>query len=78
MVPDDCFKILMKTFIMLKMVEMSHFWPKNNWCVARFGISHYLAFVWSYERMRMDPNNFFYLRVVFIRLHELAWKNVKR
>ena len=30
MVPDDYFKILMKTFIMLKMVEMSHFWPKNN------------------------------------------------
>ena len=48
----------------------------NMWCVARFGISHYLAFAWSFERMRMHANAFFYLHVVFIRLHELAFKRV--
>ena len=42
-------------------------------CVARFGISHYLAFAWSFERMQMHANAFFYFYVVFIRLHELAW-----
>ena len=43
------------------------------WCVARFGISHYFAFAWSFERMRMHANTFFYLHAVFIRLHELPW-----
>ena len=43
------------------------------WCVARFGISHYLALAWPFKRMRMHANAFFYLHVVFISLHELAW-----
>ena len=38
-----------------------------------FGISHYLAFPWSFERMRMDANALFCLHIVFIRLHKLAW-----
>ena len=42
-------------------------------CVALFGISHYLTFAWTFEHMRMHANAFFYLHVVFIRLHELAW-----
>ena len=49
---------------------------QHMWCVARFGISHYLAFAWTFERMRMHANAFFYLHVVFIRLHELAFKRV--
>ena len=39
------------------------------------GISHYLAFVWSFERMRMHAHAFFYLPVVSIRLCELAWRS---
>ena len=46
---------------------------KYLWCVARFDISHYLAFAWLFERMRMHANAFFYVHVVFIRLHELVW-----
>ena len=49
---------------------------KTNWCVSRFGISRYLVFAWSFERMPMHANAFFYLHVVFIRLHELAFKRV--
>ena len=30
------------------------------WCVERFGISHYLAFAWPFERMRVHANAFFY------------------
>ena len=45
------------------------------WCVARFGVSHYLVFVWSFERMRMHANAFFYLPVVSIGLYELAWRS---
>ena len=45
------------------------------WCVARFGISHYLAFVWSFKRKRMHANTFFYLHLVSIRLGELAWSS---
>ena len=41
-------------------------------CVARFGISHYLAFAWSFERMRMHGSAFYYLHAVSIRLRELA------
>ena len=29
------------------------------WCVLRIGISHYLAFVWPFERIRMHANAFF-------------------
>ena len=29
--------------------------------------------IWSFKRMRMHANAFFYLHVVFIRLYELAW-----
>ena len=47
----------------------------NMWCVARFAISHYLAFVWLFERMRMHAHAFFYLPVVSIRLYELAWRS---
>ena len=39
----------------------------------QFGISHFLVFAWSFERIQMHANAFFYLHVVFIRLHELAW-----
>ena len=45
----------------------------SMWCVARFGISHHLAFVWSFKHMRMHAHAFFYLPVVSIRLNELAW-----
>ena len=38
-------------------------------CVARFLI----LFAWSLERMRMHINALFYLHIIFIRLHELAW-----
>ena len=38
-----------------------------------FGISHYLAFVWSFECIRMHAHGFFYLPVVSICLYELAW-----
>ena len=44
-----------------------------KWCVAQFGISHYLAFAWLCERVRMYANAFFCLHVVFVRLRELAW-----
>ena len=47
----------------------------HMWCVARSGISHYLAFAWSFERKRMHANAFFYLPVVSIRLCELAWRS---
>ena len=47
----------------------------NMWCVVQFGMSHYLAFVWSFERMRMHAHAFFYLPVVSIRLCELAWRS---
>ena len=50
-----------------------HVKNKHMWCVARFWISHYLAFAWSFERMLMHANALFYLHIVFIRLHELAW-----
>ena len=43
------------------------------WCVARFGISLNLAFVWLFERMQMDANTFFYLSAVSVRLCELVW-----
>ena len=43
------------------------------WCIARFEMSHYLAFAWTFEHMQMPASAFFYLHVVFIRLHELAW-----
>ena len=43
------------------------------WYVARYGISHCLAFAWSFERMRMYAAVFFYLHVIFIYLHELPW-----
>ena len=41
---------------------------ERMWRVAQFGISHYLAFAWTFERMRIHANALFYLR-----LHELAW-----
>ena len=40
------------------------------WRVARFGISHYLAFVWSFERMPMHANALFYFHIVF---YPFAW-----
>ena len=40
---------------------------------ARFWISHCLKFAWSLERMQMHAKALFYLHIVFIRLHELAW-----
>ena len=43
------------------------------WYVARYGISHCLAFAWSFERMRMYAAVFFFLHVIFICLHELPW-----
>ena len=46
---------------------------QHVWWVARFVISQYLTFAWSFKRMRMHTNAFFYLHVVFIRLHELTW-----
>ena len=55
------------------MAKSEFYAVSNMWCVARFGINHYLACAWSFERMRMHVNAFFYLYVVFIRLHELAW-----
>ena len=45
----------------------------HKWSVARFGIRHDLAFAWLFERMWMHANAFFYLHLVFIRLHKLAW-----
>ena len=33
------------------------------WCVARFGISHYLAFAWTLEGIQMHANGSFYQRV---------------
>ena len=44
-----------------------------RWCVVRFGISHYLAFLWLFGRMKMRTHAFFYLPVVSICLFELAW-----
>ena len=49
------------------------FLHKYSWCVGGFGISHYLAFAWLFERMWMHAKAFFYLHAVFFRLHELAW-----
>ena len=43
------------------------------WCIARFGIKNYLAFLWSFEHMRIHANVFFYRHFVFIWLHDLAW-----
>ena len=43
------------------------------WCVARYGISHYLAFPLPLERMRMHAKGFLYLYVVSICLHKLVW-----
>ena len=48
-------------------------YDNHMWCVARFGISHYLAFVWLSECMQMHAHAFFYLPVVSIHLNELAW-----
>ena len=45
------------------------------WCVARFGISHYLAFVWSFEHIWMHANFFFFVHVVSICLYELVWRS---
>ena len=39
-------------------------WVLYLWCITRFGISHYLAFVWLFECMQMHANAFFYLHVV--------------
>ena len=39
-------------------------WVLYLWCITRFGISHYLTFVWLFERMQMHANAFFYLHVV--------------
>ena len=45
------------------------------WCVARFSISNYLAFAWSFEHIQMHAHAFFYLPVVSIRLYELACRS---
>ena len=37
----------------------------NMWCVARFWICQYLAFAWSFGRMRMHANALFYVHIVF-------------
>ena len=78
--PEVAFEFSMKTWCYLK-EKAKHLYLclgqtleyKQLWCVARFWISHYLAFAWSFERMRMHANALFYLHIVFIRLHELAW-----
>ena len=56
----------------MNMLQKLSLW---KWCVARFGISHYLAFAWSFKRMQMHANAFSYLHIVSIRLHELAWRS---
>ena len=59
------------------------------WCVARFGISHYLAFAWSFKRMRMRANAFshvccFYpfawVSMAFERVYQMSnvWMPFKR
>ena len=44
----------------------------HMWYAVQFGISHCLAFVWSFECMRMHANTFLY-HVISICLYELAW-----
>ena len=54
-------------------IALKHLKVETNMrCVAQFGISHCLAFVWWFLRIRMHANVFFYLPVVSIRLYELS------
>ena len=39
--------------------------PLHMWCVARFGISHYMVFAWSFQRMH--ANALFYLHIAFVQ-----------
>ena len=59
------------------------------WGVTRFGISHYLAFAWSFKRMRMRANAFshvccFYpfawVSMAFERVYQMSnvWMPFKR
>ena len=49
------------------MLEVSSAWVKlkifhekcYRWYVAQFGISHFLAFAWLFERIQMHANAFF-------------------
>ena len=51
------------------------FFVVHLWCVVRFGISHYLVFVWLFDGMRMHANAFFYFYVVSVLLYESAWRS---
>ena len=53
--------------------NLINFFAFITYDVARFGISHYLVFAWTFEWMQRYANAFPYLHVVFNRLHELAW-----
>ena len=57
------------------MISRIPWWLWCMWCFSRFGISQYLAFVWSFERTGMHAKAFFYLPVVSIRLYGLAWSS---
>ena len=69
----DLFFIFIFIFIMTDCINSRI--QTQLWCVGRFGISHYLPFVWSFERTRTYANAFFYLTVVSTRLYDLAWRS---
>ena len=56
------------------------FLHKYSWCVGRFGISHYLAFAWSFFLLSCRFFQFAWVSMIFERVYQKTnvWMSFKR